>query len=140
MANRVYSGSCLCEAVRYDVTGELRDVMYCHCEQCRRTSGHFVAATACAKKDLTLTKSEGLRWYRSSAEAERGFCVHCGSSLFWRTEGRDAISIMAGTLDGPTGLKATSHIFVANAGDYYSLDDGLPKSSGYEDTSTGKNP
>ena len=27
-----------------------------------------------------------LRWYASSPGAERGFCTHCGSSLFFRSE------------------------------------------------------
>jgi hypothetical protein len=38
---------------------------------------------------------------------------------------------MAGTLNEPTGLKAKGHIFVADAGDYYSIDDGLPQSAGW---------
>ena len=33
---------------------------------------------------------------------------------------------MAGTLDTPTGLAATAHIFVASAADYYAIGDGLP--------------
>ena len=39
---------CLCKGVHYEVHGPLRPVVFCHCEMCRRTSGHFVAATACA--------------------------------------------------------------------------------------------
>lgn len=35
--------------------------------------------------------------------------------------------IMAGTLDGPTGLKTAAHIFVGDAGDYYEIDDDLPR-------------
>jgi len=33
-------GGCLCQAVRYEIHGPLRDVIACHCTQCRRTSGH----------------------------------------------------------------------------------------------------
>ena len=120
------SGSCLCGAVRYAVDGALRDVSYCHCSQCRRTSGHFVAASACDKADLRLLNDAGLRWYRSSPLAERGFCARCGSSLFWRPDNEAHISIMAGTLDVPTGLAAYEHIYVKDASDYYTIDDGLP--------------
>lgn len=35
------TGSCLCTAVQYEVSGPLRSVLYCHCEQCRRASGHI---------------------------------------------------------------------------------------------------
>jgi hypothetical protein len=38
------TGGCLCGAVRYEVRGPLRPVVYCHCTQCRRTSGHFSAS------------------------------------------------------------------------------------------------
>ena len=74
------TGGCLCGGVRYRVTGPLRPVVTCHCRQCRRTSGHFAAFTACAAGDLVLDSDRTLRWYRSSPEAERGFCGECGAS------------------------------------------------------------
>ncbi len=121
------SGACLCGGVKYEVDGPLRAVVYCHCEQCRRTSGHYVAATACKPEHLTLSVDDGLRWFRSSPEAQRGFCASCGASLFWRPDHGEYVSIMAGTLDGPTGLKAVKHIFVPDVADYYSIHDGLPQ-------------
>jgi len=98
---------------------------------CRRSSGHFVAATACAPNDLLLKSSESLRWYESSATARRGFCSCCGSQLFWALKDSTHLSIMAGALDSPTGLTAREHIFVAEAGDYYSILDDLPQRAGW---------
>ena len=74
-----------------------------------------------------MLEDGGLRWYRSSSTAERGFCNVCGASVFWRPEHGRYICIMAGTLDAPTGLKACEHIFVADAADYYAIEDGLPE-------------
>jgi hypothetical protein len=118
-------GGCLCGGVRYEIHGPLRDVIACHCSQCRRTSGHFVAATQARTADLVLRESGTLRWYRSSSEAERGFCSRCGGNLFWRPTAPDAgvTSIMAGTLDAPTGLRVMQHIFVADKSDYYEISD-----------------
>ena len=127
----VARGHCLCEGVQYEVRGALRPVVYCHCDMCRRTSGHFVAATACAREDLVLTAAATLQWYDSSSSARRGFCGRCGASLFWDPVGEGRIAIMAGTLDLPTGLVAKGHLFVAEAGDYYRIDDDLPKSQGW---------
>lgn len=124
---RSFSGACLCGAVRYVVTGELRPIVYCHCEQCRRSSGHFVAATDCDSENLQIKRDDDLQWYRSSAKAQRGFCRCCGSSLFWLADGETRTSIMAGTLTRPTTLAAASHIYVHMASDYYSIDDGLPQ-------------
>jgi hypothetical protein len=123
-------GHCLCKAVQYEVHGPLRSVIYCHCGMCRRTSGHFVAATACARDHLHIVAADALRWYPSSPAARRGFCQICGSNLFWEPVSGTHVSIMAGTLDLPTGLVASAHIFVAEAGDYYQILDGLPQSAG----------
>ena len=123
-------GSCLFGGVRYEVRGPLRDVIACHCSQCRKTSGHYVAATQASAADLRLVESATLRWYRSSETAERGFCSRCGGNLFWRetAPGTDVISIMAGTLEAPTGLRIVEHIFTADKSDYYDIEDGVQKS------------
>lgn len=128
------TGGCLCGGVRYTVTGPLRDIVACHCEQCRRSSGHFVAATACRQKYFTLDKQETLRWYSAVKGFRRGFCNACGSSLFFEEEGGERISIAAGTLDKPQGLRIGAHIFTAEAGDYYTIEAGVPQSAGIEHT------
>jgi hypothetical protein len=122
-----HTGRCLCGGVQYAVTGPLRAIVACHCSQCRQTSGHYVAATSVRSSDLELTAASTLTWYRSSDSAERGFCRRCGGNLFWRpTDGRST-SIMAGTLDPPTGLAVDKHIFVSGKSDYYALNDGVPQ-------------
>ena len=127
------TGSCLCGGVVYEIRGELSAVDYCHCTQCRKTSGHFVAAASCRPDELHLIVDESLRWYESSATADRGFCTVCGASLLWRPKHGRHISVMAGTLDAPTGLKAIEHIYVADASDYYQIADGLPQYPGDRD-------
>ena len=125
------TGGCLCGGVRYRVTGPLRPIVYCHCGQCRRASGHFVAATAAPKDALKFVAEESLDWYASSEFASRGFCKRCGSSLFWLPKARKTVSIMAGTLDESAGLEAVEHIYVKDKGDYYDLTDDLPKAPGH---------
>lgn len=115
-------GSCLCGSVVFEAAEPLRSVVACHCTQCRKVSGHFWAATAVPLDRFHLIEDRGLRWYRSSAKAERGFCGTCGASLFWKPTGEDRISIAAGTLDGATGLTIASHWHLDDAGDYYTPD------------------
>ena len=122
MANDAHSGGCLCGAVRYAVRGPLRPVVACHCSQCRKTSGNYVAASAARKADLSVEDKGALSWFRSSDFAQRGFCRTCGSNLFWRSDDGDYISVMAGTLDGPTGLRTAAHIFIDDKGDYYEIE------------------
>ena len=115
----MHFGGCLCGAVRYKLNGELRGVINCFCEQCRRTSGHHVAATSVPLTQFTLEKDDQLNWYTSSESAQRGFCGKCGSNLFWKNNQRENISIMAGTLDTPTGLATVENIFVEDMSDYH---------------------
>jgi hypothetical protein len=123
----IQGGGCLCGGVRYQIRGELRGVIACHCAQCRRTSGHYAAMTSAPSANVVLNASDSLLWYKSSDTAERGFCGRCGANLFWKQAGRDAISITAGTLDVPTRLKIEEHIFVADKSDYYTIGDDAPQ-------------
>jgi hypothetical protein len=125
--SEIHEGGCLCGAVRYTVTGRLRGVVYCHCSQCRRQTGHFYAATDVDDDRLEVEGAEELTWYEASDFARRGFCRRCGSALFWKHKDRTKTSIMAGGFDTPSGLVAQAHIFVADKGDYYAIDDDLPQ-------------
>jgi hypothetical protein len=100
-------------------------VVYCHCEQCRKTSGHHVAASSAPRENVTI-KGE-LCWYRSSATARRGFCPTCGGNLFWDGPGEN-IAIMAGALDN-ADIPAVGHIFVADKAAYVKICDGLPQAA-----------
>lgn len=118
------SGRCLCGAVRYETDAPLRDVSVCHCVECRRWHGGPCGYTSVSSAALRLKGEERLRWIdspESVTHARRGFCVECGSSMFWDAPDRDTISIAAGTLDEPTGLKTVTEIYTESAGDYYEL-------------------
>jgi hypothetical protein len=108
--------------VEFEADEPLRPVIACHCTQCRKTSGHYWAATGVPLDRFHLIREDGLRWYQSSPKARRGFCGVCGASLFWEPEGEGRISIAAGSLDEPTGLSIVSHWHLDCAGDYYTPD------------------
>lgn len=115
------TGGCLCGSVRFAVRGPLRDVLICHCQFCQRMHTHVGAYAACAVSDLEILGGRTLRWFRSSPGARRAFCHKCGSSLFFEPASLTHISISAGSLDRPTGLKILEHIFLMQKGDYYQL-------------------
>ena len=119
MTSSTHHGRCLCGAVTFKVTGELRQVLVCHCSQCRRCSGQQWAATAARLEAIEIECEKTLSWYRSSLRAKRGFCCRCGSSLFWQEDGSSSLSIAAGSLDVPTGLSTQEHIYFDDASDYY---------------------
>lgn len=112
-------GLCLCCGVEFQADPPLRPVIACHCTQCRKTSGHFWAATSVPEDRFHLIHDDGLRWFQSSRLARRAFCKTCSASLFWMKDGEGHVSIAAGALDGQTGLTMGSHWHLEDAGDYY---------------------
>lgn len=115
------TGRCMCGAITFRVSGELRPVFNCHCHRCRRFTGHHMAATATQTGALTVDDvGVNLRWYDPVPEAQYGFCARCGSSLFWRSpELPDSVSICAGAMDPPTHLHTTQAWWTSEASDYH---------------------
>jgi hypothetical protein len=114
-------GRCLCGGIRYSVHGELRDVTDCHCERCRRFTGHHMAATSALVDEIDTDDADSLlRWFWPVPEAGYAFCSRCGSSLFWEsTADPERRSICAGSLDAPTGLTTARALWTSQASDYY---------------------
>lgn len=123
----MHSGSCLCGNVRVQVEGDLGPSDACHCRQCRKQTGHYLASTDVPRERVSIAGETAITWYRSSETVRRGFCSTCGSTLFWDPVDRPRIAIALGLFDTPTGIALDKHIFVADKGDYYTIDDGLPQ-------------
>ncbi|CAD7033855.1 GFA family protein [Pseudorhizobium halotolerans] len=125
------SGRCLCGTVSFVTSGPLEDLTACHCSQCRRQTGLYYTATRLKVANLRIAGEDGVRWYRASAQARRGFCATCGSALFWKEDDADDISVLAGAFDQPSSLTMGCHIFCDDKADFYDLpDDGRPRYPG----------
>lgn len=125
MANStLLRGSCLCGDVRFRVEkAQVSPASACHCSQCRKWSGHYWVAARLPEDELVLESgAESLAWYPCE-HSERGFCVICGSSLFWRQlpDSQGYVAVSLGVFDTPTGLELKRHIFAADAPDYYTV-------------------
>jgi hypothetical protein len=120
----VETGRCMCGAVTYTVIGPLREVTNCYCVRCRRFTGHHMAATAAAVADLSIEdQGRRLTWHPVPG-AEYGFCSACGSSLFWRSVASPGVvSICAGSVEPPTGLRTIEAWWASQASDYFTRPD-----------------
>ena len=125
------AGGCLCGAVRYMILGDLRGIINCHCSKCRRFHGNFGAYTSVNEYHLDFVEKRGLKWVKSITDetpnVHRGFCIECGSSLFWHPKDQEEIYIAAGSLDDPTNLHTIGHVWISQISDYYEINDDLPK-------------
>jgi hypothetical protein len=126
----IHAGGCECGAVKYTVKGRMRDVLVCHCGQCRHAHGHAPGYSAARRAEMIIEGEGNVAWYSASDSARRGYCRFCGSPLFWAPNDGDTVSVSAGSLKAPTGLKTARHIFADDKGDYYQIADGVPQFPG----------
>ncbi|WP_372450869.1 GFA family protein [Rhodococcus qingshengii] len=87
------------------------------------------AGSVVQRHQLDVSPDASLSWFKnptSERHASRAFCCTCGSNLFWVPEEGHLVCIAAGTLDQPSGLKRTRHLFVSQRADYWSYQDDLP--------------
>ncbi|SES27320.1 MULTISPECIES: GFA family protein [Halopseudomonas] len=124
------SGSCLCQGVRYEIQGELKNVYNCHCSMCRKL--HAAAFRTSAKIRSadwkTLQGQELIRFYESSPGEHKAFCSVCSSSLFTRFDAQpDVYGFPLGTLDTDPGVQPQRHVFVGSKAPWFEITDDLPQ-------------
>lgn len=120
-----HSGRCLCGAVTFAGVGPVKSVHCCHCRDCARWNGGPLM-TVDFEGGIEV---EGLvRWYASSAWAERGSCERCGSAMLWRLQDGSMANVSAGALDDQTIVRAIElHIYVDSKPAYYDFADHAPR-------------
>jgi hypothetical protein len=131
MSGKTVTGSCLCGAVHYQITGNMGVFQYCHCSRCRKFTGSAHASNLFVSpaefhwtkgEDSVGTYSPDFTKYFATA-----FCKHCGSSLPWLSKSGNVVVIPAGTLDGDPGIKPGKNIFCGSGAAWYSSAEALPR-------------
>ena len=131
MRDHVYAGGCLCGAVRYQLSGPVTALCFCHCASCRRATGAPMVPWGTFAREAVRITHGRLSEYRSSPQVWRGFCSRCGPSLSYRHEARAAeIDVTLATLDEATQLPPTMHVWVADKLPWVTMEDGLPQFPG----------
>ncbi len=128
VAVRPYTGTCLCGAVSYRAVG-LTDIWYCHCNQCQKLTGLYIAAAGVKRENLQIKGD--VNWLPISKQSNSGHCRTCGSYMFWDAHSFDTVSILAGSIDDTDGLLVKGHIYTSEKADYYEITDGLPQYDTY---------
>ncbi len=125
------SGGCLCGAVRFTAAPKSHKYGVCHCSMCRRwTAGPFMAIQC--GDTVKFDKDADLGLYRSSAWAERGFCKKCGTSLFYKLQGKDDYIVSTEAFDDTSGFKLVSEIFIDEKPAHYAFANVSKKITGAE--------
>jgi len=123
------SGSCLCGAVQFELTGELEPRSFCHCTTCKRLSGGVGTANGRIRSDsVRITAGqEQLRTYQPDEGTAKTFCSVCGSNLFgggWPEA--EFASVRLPAIDTAFEGRPSRHIFTRSVAPWETLpDDGL---------------
>lgn len=129
---REVSGGCLCGAVRYRLSAEPLMVAVCHCSTCQKNTGSAFSTNLAVPQEAVEIVGDDLATYEERADAEsppflRSFCARCGSPISGRGEAYPGIVFMkAGTLDDPSWVRPTTHIWCSEQQPWVRIDDGVP--------------
>ena len=115
--SRKATGGCLCGAVRFSASLPQDTIQACHCTQCQRWTGGGPLWTI-RVRDLDIDGQDAIRTYQASDHGERAFCGTCGTTLYWRLQGRRIAFMPVGLLDDQTGLTVGEEIFVDHRPDW----------------------
>jgi hypothetical protein len=125
-----FSGGCLCGYVRYEHAGEPGGANYCHCPDCRRTTGSAFSIGVRGRVDKLRIVSGSVKAYTKIAdsgnEITREFCPECGSPLFTKSPAHpEFVYIKAGSLDDPSLVKPVCQIWTEMAVPWARMYEGL---------------
>jgi hypothetical protein len=110
-----YAGSCLCGAVRFEITGQFEQFYLCHCDYCRKGSGSAHGANLFSSTaQLTWIEGEDKKtlFQLPATRHHKCFCSICGSALPC-TLGTMLVA-PAGSLDRAVSIKPDAHIFTSS--------------------------
>jgi hypothetical protein len=121
-----YTGSCLCNTIRYSLEGAPITTVLCHCKNCKKSSGSSFQANLFFKQDvcslrpyhqsvtnpcqqLTFLAGENrlMHYFDRNTDSggtpTRSFCSVCGSNVITTNESSDFVRghviVMSGCLD-----------------------------------------
>ena len=129
----MYTGSCLCGTVRYDVPGPFAMMANCHCSMCRKHHGAMFSTFISAPDTgfRWVSGQDNIETYPSSEHGHRPFCRTCGSVTPMLLPAMNLVLIPAGNLQEDPGLKPQMHMFTGSRAPWYPITDQLPQHAGY---------
>ena len=120
------SGECFCGAIRYEVSGNLRDARSCHCSRCRKAFSSQASAYALVNSDEFewSTGEDLLTSYVGKHGFGLQFCSVCGSTLCGLFGGA-VHGVTLGCVDGDPEIEIGQHIFVGSKATWEVIPEGV---------------
>ena len=130
----MYHGSCLCGTVKFHISTQIKDIVYCHCSLCRKAQGSAFATNGNveSKNFHFLSGENNLSSYQASKNQSKLFCKTCGSPIMSKnTTTPDTIRVRLGTIESNIKEHPEAHIFVGSKANWDEIYDDLPQHEEY---------
>jgi len=115
MTEQTLTGSCLCGALSYTVTGEPARFYHCHCSRCRKSSGTGHASNLFVDNGaITWTGDTDLIKNYKLPDAKfftRTFCSNCGGPVPREIPDAKLAFVPAGTLNEEPNITPQARLF-----------------------------
>jgi hypothetical protein len=131
----MYLGKCLCGAVNLRITGEISDIIHCHCSLCRKNSGTAYATNGFINTaDFEIVSGDDcLTTFAFKPGRNRHFCTQCGSPVYSSNDQDPTrLRIRLGILESDISERPISHNFVTSKANWEDLDEKLPRYDAFE--------
>ena len=135
MPPKPYQGSCLCGKVRYEITGEINNIVYCHCSRCRKAQGSAYATNGNVQTSAfhLLMGEDYLTAYEATPGHTKYFCKVCGSPIMSKSISKpDLVRIRLGTIESAISERPIAHIYATSKANWDIICDDLPQYPEYE--------
>ena len=122
------TGSCLCGAIRFNVTAPVTDLRACHCTSCQKASGAGGSVNAVLPSAAFQITQGTPKRYDARADSGRTlyryFCGDCGSPIYSQraTEHNNLVVVRAGLFDSKEGMRIKANIWTRSAAPWAHLD------------------
>jgi hypothetical protein len=103
-------GSCLCGAMRIELSGKPHRVGICHCLDCRKKSGGIFTSWAIYPVDRVKVTGKTAR-HALRNDYTHHFCPACASPVYQTQAGSDEAEVFLGVLDEPNRLTPTYELW-----------------------------
>lgn len=127
------TGRCLCGNIKYEISGEVGDIVHCHCQTCRKAHGAaFSSVASVASDDFKVIDRGSLHYFESSKGKKRYFCVNCGTHIYAQKDEAQHVVLRLGSLDDDPLAVEKKHIWVSQRASWYAINSHLPECDEYE--------
>lgn len=114
-----FSGSCVCGDAKYEVTGDIRTVVNCHCNFCRKMNGSaFSTYVVVSDQHFNLLQGE-LKINQVTEKSTKSTCSTCSTPLFNANPRLAGLKILhLGSIDDISSIRPQLNIYCESKRDW----------------------